>query len=187
VPGSRQRSALRVGFSSLFFKTARSLSWTIVGMRLVNHERDAMDLRTTPVHLGRGSRAKPVEGFAWDPEVLQAYSAAVAADGAEGRMVMIFDGDGLGDHEESHPAGDELVVCLTGSVTVTRDMAGVPERVLLGPGEATINPAGVWHAVDMEGSTSILAITATLGTEHRPRTGPRPTGRVGTPSPEEAP
>ncbi|MGX1952687.1 cupin domain-containing protein [Streptomyces anulatus] len=156
-------------------------------MRLVNHERNAMDLRTTPVHLGLGSRAKPVEGFAWDPEVLQAYSAAVAADGAEGRMVMIFDGDGRGDHWESHPAGDELVVCLSGSVTVTRDVDGVPERVLLGPGEATINPAGVWHVVDMEGPTSILAITAGLGTEHRPRTDTRPAGRVGTHGPEEAP
>ncbi|MER6957830.1 MULTISPECIES: cupin domain-containing protein [unclassified Streptomyces] len=156
-------------------------------MRLLNHERNAMDLRTTPVHLGRGSRAKPVAGFTWDPEVLQAYSAAVAADGAEGRMVMIFDGDGLGDHWESHPAGDELVVCLSGSVTVTRDVDGVLDRVLLGPGEATINPAGVWHVVDMEGPTSILAITATLGTDHRPRTDTRPTERVGTPSPEEAP
>ncbi|MER5833370.1 cupin domain-containing protein [Streptomyces sp. NPDC002130] len=156
-------------------------------MRLVNHERNAMDLRTTPVHLGLGSRAKPVEGFTWDPEVLQAYSAAVAADGAEGWMVMIFDGDGLGDHWENHPAGDELVVCLSGSVTVTRDVDGVPDRVLLGPGEATINPAGVWHVVDMEGPTSILAITATLGTDHRPRTDTRPTERVGTLSPEEAP
>ncbi|MFC8625732.1 cupin domain-containing protein [Streptomyces anulatus] len=156
-------------------------------MRLVNHERNAMDLRTTPVHLGLGSRAKPVEGFAWDPEVLQAYSAAVAADGAEGRMVMIFDGSGRGDHWESHPAGDELVVCLSGSATVTRDVDGVPERVQLGPGEATINPAGVWHVVDMEGLTSILAITAGLGTEHRPRTGTRPTERVDTPGPEEAP
>ncbi|MGI5371903.1 cupin domain-containing protein [Streptomyces iakyrus] len=156
-------------------------------MRLVNHERNAMDLRTTPVHLGLGSRAKPVEGFAWDPEVLQAYSAAVAADGAEGRMVMIFDCDGLGDHWESHPAGDELVVCLSGSVTVTRDVGGLPDRVLLGPGEATINPAGVWHVVDAEGPTSILAVTATLGTDHRPRTDARPTENVGTTSPEEAP
>jgi quercetin dioxygenase-like cupin family protein len=156
-------------------------------MRLVNHGRNAMDLRTTPVHLGLGSSAKPVEGFAWDPEVLQAYSAAVAADGAEGRMVMIFDGDGLGDHWESHPAGDELVVCLSGSVSVTREVDGVPDRVLLGPGEATVNPAGVWHAVDMEGPSSILSITAALGTEHRPRTDPHPTERVGTPSTEEVP
>ncbi|MFF7250633.1 cupin domain-containing protein [Embleya sp. NPDC008237] len=155
-------------------------------MRLVNNERNAVDLRTTPVHLGLGSRAKPVEGFAWDPEVLQAYSAAVAADGAEGRMVMIFDGDGDGDHWESHPAGDELVVCLSGSVTVTRDVDGVRERVLLGPGEATINPAGVWHAVDMSGPTSILAITAGLGTDHRPRADSRTTEPLATPD-REAP
>ncbi|QNP67797.1 cupin domain-containing protein [Streptomyces genisteinicus] len=164
-------------------------------MRLVNHAPDAVDLRTTPVHLGRGSRARPVEGFAWDPEALRAYSAAVAADGTEGRMVMIFDGDGPGDHWESHPAGDELVVCLSGSVTVTRDAGGVPDRVVLGPGEATVNPAGVWHAVDMRGPSTILSVTAALGTDHRPRTGtdhrPRtgtgPAGHAGTPGPEEAP
>ncbi|MFB4194754.1 cupin domain-containing protein [Streptomyces carpaticus] len=156
-------------------------------MRLVNNARDAIDLRTTPVHLGLGSSAKPVEGFAWDPEVLQAYSAAVAPDGAEGRMVTIFDGDGPGDHWERHPAGDELVVCLSGSVTVTRDLDGVPDRVLLGPGEATINPAGAWHAVDMRGPASILTITAGLGTEHRPRTDTRPGEHAGTPGPEETP
>ncbi|MDT0265804.1 cupin domain-containing protein [Streptomyces sp. DSM 44915] len=152
-------------------------------MRLVNDTRDAIDLRTTPVHLGLGSRAKPVEGFAWDPEVLQAYSAAVAADGAEGRLVAIFDGEGPGDHWERHPAGDELVVCLSGSVTVTRDGDGdgAPDRVVLGPGEATVNPAGTWHAVDMAGPATILTITAGLGTDHRPRTDPRPTEPAGTP------
>ncbi|WP_329168454.1 cupin domain-containing protein [Streptomyces sp. NBC_01685] len=153
-------------------------------MRLLDNEHHAVDLRTTPVHLGLGSRAKPVEGFAWDPEVLQAYSAAVAADGAEGRMVAIFDGDGPGDHWERHPAGDELVVCLSGSVTVTRDVGGVPDSVVLGPGEATVNPAGAWHAVDMTGPASILTVTAGLGTDQRPRTGARPTENVGTPGPE---
>ncbi|MFD5137200.1 cupin domain-containing protein [Streptomyces sp. NPDC058378] len=153
-------------------------------MRLLDNEHNAVDLRTTPVHLGLGSRAKPVEGFAWDPEVLRAYSAAVAADGAEGRMVAIFDGDGPGDHWERHPAGDELVVCLSGSVTVTRDVGGVPDSVVLGPGEATVNPAGAWHAVDMTGPASILTVTAGLGTDHRPRTGTRPTENVGTPGPE---
>lgn len=117
--------------------------------------------------------------------MLQAYTAAVAADGAEGRMVMIFDGEGPGDHWESHPAGDELVVCLTGSVTVTREVDGVSDRVVLGPGEATVNPAGVWHAVDMEGLAVFLSVTATLGTDHRPRSGTRPAGDLGTTSPED--
>ncbi|MGW7055583.1 cupin domain-containing protein [Streptomyces sp. NPDC054887] len=153
-------------------------------MRLINHEHNAIDLRTTPVHLGLGSTAQPVEGFAWDPQVLQAYSAAVAADGAEGRMVTIFDGDGPGDDWERHPAGDELVVCLSGSVTVTRDADGKPDRVVLGPGEATVNPAGTWHAVDMTGPSTILTITAGLGTDHRPRTDTLPTEHVGTHGPQ---
>ncbi|MFE6398073.1 cupin domain-containing protein [Streptomyces alboflavus] len=152
-------------------------------MRLVNHEPNAIDLRTTPVHLGLGSRAKPVEGFAWEPEVLQAYSAAVASDGAEGRIVTIFDGDGPDDQWERHPAGDELIVCLSGSVTVTREVDGVPDRVVLGPGEATVNPAGTWHAVDMTEPASILTITAGLDTEHHPRTQTRPTEPATTPNP----
>ncbi|MFH8990037.1 cupin domain-containing protein [Streptomyces sp. NPDC017940] len=153
-------------------------------MRLVDHARNPIDLRTTPVHLGLGSTAKPIEGFAWDPEVLQAYSAAVAADGAEGRLVTIIDGDGPGDHWERHPAGDELVVCLSGSVTVTRDADGVPHHVVLGPGEATVNPTGAWHAVDMREPSTILTITAGLGTDHRPRTDTRPPEHPATPAPQ---
>ena len=66
-------------------------------------------------------------------------------------------------------------------MTVTRDIDGAPERVVLGPGEATVNPAGAWHAVDMAGPSSILTVTAGLGTEHRRRTGTRPTEHTGTP------
>lgn len=135
-------------------------------MQLLDHTPHAIDLRSTPLHLGLGSRARAVQGFVWDPDVLAAYGQAVAADGGEGRMVMIFPGDGAGDHWERHPAGDEVVVCLSGSVTVIRE----DERVVLWPGEATVNPAGVWHAVDMNGPSAILTITPGVGTEHRPRT-----------------
>jgi mannose-6-phosphate isomerase-like protein (cupin superfamily) len=138
-------------------------------MELIDHERGPVDLLTTPLHLGLGSRARSVQGFAWDPGVLEAYTAAVAVDGPEGRMVMVFDGEGPGDHWERHPAGDEVVVCLSGSVDVVRDEDGTTRAVHLGPGEATVNPAGVWHAVDMDGQARILAITAGAGTEHRRR------------------
>ena len=75
-------------------------------MQLVDEPTDSVDLATTPIHLGRGSRALPVAGFAWDPDVLDAYSAAVADDGVEGRMVMIFNGSAAGGDWERHPAGD---------------------------------------------------------------------------------
>ena len=68
----------------------------------------------------------PVDGFDWATEVLGAYEAAVAADGAEGRIVMIFECDGPGTHWERHRAGDEVVVCLSGRMSVRRELDGKP-------------------------------------------------------------
>ena len=39
----------------------------------------------------------------------------------------------------------------------------------LGPGEAVINPRGVWHTADVEDPATVLFITAGAGTENRPR------------------
>ena len=138
-------------------------------MKLLTDTPAAVDLLTTPVHLGLGSRALPIEGFAWEPEELESYSAAVESDGAEGRMVMIFDGDGSWTSWERHPAGDELVVCLAGRITMIRETDGEPDPVELRPGAAMINPAGVWHTADVDGQARILTITPGVGTEHRPR------------------
>lgn len=139
-------------------------------MKLLTDTHDAVDLLTTPVHLGLGSRVMPIDGFAWAPEVLESYTAAVAADGAEGRMVMIFDDEGGSwTSWERHPAGDELVVCLAGKVTMIREVDGEPDPVELRPGQAMINPPGVWHTADVDGPSRILTITPGIGTEHRPR------------------
>jgi hypothetical protein len=56
-------------------------------MRLIAERSGAIDLTITPVHLGLGSRALPVEGFSWD--LVADYGVAVADDGPERRMVMI--------------------------------------------------------------------------------------------------
>jgi mannose-6-phosphate isomerase-like protein (cupin superfamily) len=139
-------------------------------MELVTETRSSIDLTTTPLHLGLGSRALPVEGFGWDGGVLAAYAAAVAEDGAEGRLVMVFqEGAGSWDVWERHPAGDEVVICLSGRMTVIRDVDGEHEPVELGPCEAMINPAGVWHTADVHEPVRFMTITPGLGTAHRPR------------------
>lgn len=138
-------------------------------MELLDQEHSAIDLLTMPIHLGLGSRARPIDGFAFDQAVLRAYSEAVADDGAEGRMVVVIDEEGRGDHWERHPSGDEVIVCLSGTVTVERQGPEGPHQVLLQPGEATVNPAGAWHAVDAHGTARLLTITPGLGTEHRQR------------------
>jgi mannose-6-phosphate isomerase-like protein (cupin superfamily) len=138
-------------------------------MKLVTEPRGAIDLAATPVHLSLGSRALAVHGFDWDASVLEAYTAAVADDGAEGRLVMVFEGGRSWDAWERHPAGDEVVICLSGRMTVIQDVDGQSEPVDLGPCQAMINPAGVWHTADVHEPVRFMTITPGPGTEHRPR------------------
>jgi quercetin dioxygenase-like cupin family protein len=138
-------------------------------MELMTEPRGAIDLAATPVHLGLGSRALPVEGFAWDGRVLEAYATAVAEDGAEGRMVMVFEDSRSWETWERHPAGDEVVICLSGRMTVIQEIDGEHQSVGLGPTEAVINPSGVWHTTDLREPVRFMTITPGVGTEHRPR------------------
>lgn len=142
---------------------------TLVGMQLMTEPGSAIDLFTVPIHLGLGSRAQPVEGFAWDADVLAAYAAAVADDGADGRLVVAFEGSGSWDTWERHPAGDEVVICLSGRMTVIREIDDEHDPVELGPCQAMINPPGVWHTADVLEPGLFMTITPGVGTEHRPR------------------
>ena len=116
-----------------------------------------------------GPEPCPSTGSRADPDVLEAYSAATAEDGAEGRMVMIFPSNASWTHWERHPAGEEVVVCLSGRMTVRREIDGGDDAIDLGPGEAMINPRNVWHTADVTEPGQIMAITPGLGTEHRSR------------------
>lgn len=127
------------------------------------------DLRTHPVHLGLGAVAEAQPAFT-GMDWYAAYSARTAADGAEGRLVSLYDFAESWDSWEMHPAGDELVVCLAGALTLHQEMAdGTAREVVLKPGEYVINPLGAWHTADVDGQASALFITAGQGTLHRPR------------------
>lgn len=142
---------------------------TMVAMQLVTDPASAVDLTATPIHLGLGSRALPIEGFDWDPDVLSAYQAAVDTDGAECQLVMIFAGSGSGTYWERHPAGDEVVVCLSGCMSVIRELDGTAQQLELTAGHAVINPRGVWHTIDVHEPGQLLTLTPGAGTEHRLR------------------
>jgi mannose-6-phosphate isomerase-like protein (cupin superfamily) len=129
----------------------------------------AFDLRTTFVHLGLGARAIPLPDFSWDAEYLAGYDRRFASDGVEGRLVT------LGEHTESwstwerHPAGEEVVVVLSGRADLIQEIDGEERRIELGPGQAVVNPPGVWHTSDVHEPGQSLFITPGKGTEHRPR------------------
>lgn len=121
------------------------------------------------VHLGLGAKAEVQPAFN-GPEWYEAYAARTAVDGAEGRLVSLYRFDSDWNAWEMHPAGDELVVCVAGEMTLRQEFpGGAVESVTLGPGDYAINPPGVWHTADVTGEATALFVTVGNGTEHRPR------------------
>lgn len=127
-------------------------------------------LRRHPLHLGLGATAVIQPEFTGALAWYEAYGARHAADGAEGRLVSLHSFTAPWDMWEMHPNGDEVVIGITGQLTLHQEAAdGAVTKVTLRPGEYAINPAGVWHTADAEGEASALFITAGQGTQHRPR------------------
>jgi quercetin dioxygenase-like cupin family protein len=121
------------------------------------------------VHLGLGARAETLPDFTWSPESLARYEADHEADGDEGRLVLIGPAETTWTSWERHPAGDEVVVVLSGRQTLIQEIDGRHHRIELHAGQAAINGRGVWHTADVHEPGSVLFITPGRGTEHRPR------------------
>lgn len=129
----------------------------------------APDLRVHPAHLGLGARAEVQPAFT-GMDWYAAYAQRVAADGREGRLVSMHDFTGDWDSWEMHPAGDELVVCTAGEMTLIQELPdGSLRSQTIGTGQYLINPAGVWHTADIAQTATALFITAGEGTQDRPR------------------
>jgi quercetin dioxygenase-like cupin family protein len=130
---------------------------------------EKFELSSTFVHLGLGSIARELPDFAWTEEYLEGYERATAGDGPEGRLVTMSPQATTWTSWERHPAGDELVVQVDGRSILIQDLDDGEHRLELGPGEAVINPKGVWHTADVVEPGTALFITPGVGTEHRPR------------------
>ena len=130
---------------------------------------DSRRLSESFIHLGPGARAvpqPPFDGMAW----YEGYGERHGGDGAERRLVSMYEFTGSWDSWEMHPAGSEAVICTAGSMTVIQELPdGRLERVALAAGDYAINPPGVWHTADLTEPASAIFITAGEGTQHRPR------------------
>lgn len=131
---------------------------------------EAFDLSATYVHLGLGARATPLPDFEWTPEYLGAYGRRFADDGREGRLVTMGRSAESWTTWERHPAGEEVVVLLSGRMDLIQRTDGAERRIPLRPGQAVVNRTGVWHTVDVHEPGDALFITPGQGTEHEPRT-----------------
>ena len=123
-----------------------------------------------PLHIGLGAKAVPQAEFTGEMNWYEGYAERTAADGAEGRLVTMHTFTESWDSWEMHPSGDEVVLCLTGEMTLHQLFSdGRTQQVTIGAGEYAINPPGVWHTADVTGTATALFITAGAGTTHRPR------------------
>jgi mannose-6-phosphate isomerase-like protein (cupin superfamily) len=132
------------------------------------------NLYKQPIHLGLNAVAlvqpefpgAQFSGMEW----YEAYAERTAADGAEGRLVSMHQFSGDWDSWEMHPMGDEVVICIDGTITVHQEMSnGQIATVQLSKGDFVINSRGVWHTADIDSSAAVLFITAGMGTENRLR------------------
>jgi quercetin dioxygenase-like cupin family protein len=130
-------------------------------------------LETFPVHLGPGSKILIQDEYSGTPRWYERYADRTAADGAEGRLVSVFTFTKSWDTWEMHPHGEELVLCIQGTMVLIQEINGKHEKNRLNAGEAIINPRGVWHTADIEDEegeeATAVFITAGLDTENRPR------------------
>jgi mannose-6-phosphate isomerase-like protein (cupin superfamily) len=123
-----------------------------------------------PLHLGLGATATVLPEFTGDMAWYETYGLAHDHDGKEGRLVSMHSFRESWDSWEMHPEGDEMVLCLSGAMTLHQEMRdGSTGTVTITAGEYVINPPGCWHTADIEGEATALFITAGLGTEHRGR------------------
>ena len=123
-----------------------------------------------PIHLGIGASAVIQPVFTGTMDWYSAYEQRSAADGVEGRLVSLHSFSAPWDAWEMHPHGSEVVVCLSGSITLHQQREdGEVLTTTIRPGEYAINDPGVWHTADVFSASAALFITAGAGTQHRKR------------------
>ena len=83
-------------------------------------------------------------------------------------LVSSFEFDSDWPTWEIHPAGDEIVLLLSGEVTLVLDTGdGQQKATLSTPGQYLIVPKGTWHTAQTSTPTRMLFITPGEGTQNR--------------------
>jgi mannose-6-phosphate isomerase-like protein (cupin superfamily) len=123
----------------------------------------AFDLHNTYVHLEDGGAARhiPVGPDFW-------AKIGERADLHAGRLATSFRMTDDWDHWEMHPAGDELIVLVSGAVEFRLQNGGGERTVEVRAPEAYLVPRGTWHTARVLEACDMVVITAGAGTQVRP-------------------
>jgi mannose-6-phosphate isomerase-like protein (cupin superfamily) len=123
----------------------------------------AFSLDSTYIHLKPDESALAMEGG-------PAFWAGIAdrRDLDHGRLMGSTEQSADWDHWERHPAGEEILVLMSGELELVLDTGGGEQRAVLKPGQTFIVPRGVWHRGIVKKPGKLMFITPGAGTEHRP-------------------
>lgn len=122
-----------------------------------------VDLSETYVHLADGPE---LSQFAGGDTFWQTKEAPVDLD--SGRLVCVCPQRADWLVWEMHPAGDELVMLLSGKVDMVLELPEGEKVVPLKPQHTVVVPRGVWHRAIVHEPGDALFITRGSGTEHKP-------------------
>ena len=127
---------------------------------------NATDILSTYLHVRDGARTDPIPA---SDSFWQELADGKYPHLDQGRLMSAFTFSEPWPTWERHPAGEELVMLLTGAATVAIEESG-RERVvhLTQPGSYVLVPANAWHTARTDVPTTMLFLTPGMGTEHRP-------------------
>ncbi|WP_460735001.1 cupin domain-containing protein [Lysobacter tyrosinilyticus] len=126
----------------------------------------ANEILSTYLHVQDGGKtnAIPVSETFWE-ELAEGRHPQLD----QGRLMSAFTFSESWSMWERHPAGEELVMLLSGAATIVLDESGHERAVLLSePGAYVLVPQNVWHTAKTTVPTTMLFLTPGAGTEHRP-------------------
>lgn len=132
----------------------------------------SFDLTRTYVFLRDGGEAPKIEvsdGFWRDLMSGNPSSpdASLVAHGS-GWLTAVYRFERDTPSWEMHPAGDELLVLLSGAIDVVLETARGADVVELREGTSLVVPRGTWHKQIVRSPARELAVTYGKGTQHKP-------------------
>jgi hypothetical protein len=92
----------------------------------------------------------------------------VRTDLHDGRLVSAYRFESDWPSWERHPAGDEIVIQLSGAMDFLVEEAGGERTAALRGRAALVVPRGAWHTARVLAPSEAIFVTRGEGTEHRP-------------------
>lgn len=131
-----------------------------------------IDLEHIPIHVGKDTTGRdvalPLQDFTFDEAAYLNY-IATHCQSDPGRLLSIETSTRDWEAWECHRMGVEIVIILEGKGRFFHLVADEENGFDVGAGDTVINPAGVWHTMDVYETVKAIYLTPCPGTEHRQR------------------